>query len=220
MALCDAPLFSKKQQEFARREQDILNAALNLFDGPLWEQVTVEQISKKAEIGKGTVYKHFSCKEEIYANLALAFTDDLFSAFEKVDKSTEVWNVLKSIIRISFDMFLSNPARARVSYYCKREDFRKRLTPELKQKFEQLDERFETYFGALLQKGIDSGQFPNKPVEHLIMGLEATFDGAISMVWNGDVGYQHADDQEAYVAIISEYMMAGLVGLKGEASVA
>ena len=46
-----------------------------------------------------------------------------------------------------------------------------------------------------------------------MMGLEATFDCAISMIWNGGANFQDADDQETYVNIISEYMLAGLVGL-------
>lgn len=205
---------SKKQIEFARREQEILKAALSLFEGPHWEQVTVEQISKKAEIGKGTVYKHFTCKEEIYAYITLDLMADLFAAFEEAAQEKNVLEALKNVIRAAFDCFLSNPAKARVSFYCKREDFRDRLNQELKAKFESLDQRLEQFMSNILQSGIDNQLIPARPVEHLIMGLEATFDGAISMIWNGDISYQHADDQEAYVNIISEYMLAGLVGLK------
>jgi len=213
MPFCGASGKTKKQEEFAKREQEILNAALSLFEGPHWEQVTVEQISRKAEIGKGTVYKHFASKEEIYAYITIAFTEQLMNEFERVVDSAQVLESLKNIIRVAFDLFLANPAQARVSYYCKREDYRYRLTEELKRKFEALDELFECFIGELLQAGINSGFIPNNPVEHLMMGLSATFDGAITMVWNGDSSYQHADDLDDYVNIISGYMMAGLLGL-------
>jgi len=213
MPTCGAASISKKQAEFARREQEILEAALSLFEGPHWEQVTVEQISKKAEIGKGTVYKHFASKEEIYAYITLAFTEHLFELFEQVIHHEEVLENLKQVIRVAFDVFLGNPAQARVSFYCKREDYRNRLNNELREKFEASDLRVQTFMETILQPGIDKGLFVDKPVEHLVMGLEATFDGAISMIWNSDVSYQHADDQETYVDIISEYMLAGLVGL-------
>jgi len=204
---------SRKQREFARREQEILNAAISLFEGPHWETVTVEQISKKAEIGKGTVYKHFTCKEDIYANITTAFMGRILNSYSDSQDHPEVIDSIKDIISISFDLFLNNPAEARVSFYCKRADFRERLTPELRSRFEELDEQFESYVGQILQSGIQKGLFPNKPVEHLMMGLEATFDGAISMIWNGDINCQHDTDQETYVNIISEYMIAGLVGL-------
>ena len=214
MSASNAQFVTKKQAEFARREQEILKAALSLFEGPHWEQVTVEQISKKAEIGKGTVYKHFASKEEIYAYITLAFTEKLFATFEEATNQNSVLDCLKDIIRIAFDTFLANPAQARVSFYCKREDYRDRLNKELREKFEALDTRFDSFIGSILQSGINQGIIPKKPVEHLMMGLEATFDGAISMIWNTDMGYQHARDLDDYVNIISEYMLAGLVGLK------
>jgi AcrR family transcriptional regulator len=214
MPIIGSEKISRKQREFERREQEILDAAISLFDGAHWEQVTVEQISKKAEIGKGTVYKHFSCKEEIYAHITIIFTRRILESFRRASEQAKVIDKLKEIIRIAFVMFLENPAEARVSFYCKREDFRERLNDNLRNKFEELDNQFENFVGTVLQSGIDKGLFPDRPVEHLMMGLEATFDGAISMIWNGDISCHHAEDQEAYVDIISEYMLSGLVGIK------
>lgn len=203
---------SQKQFEFECRQQTILDSALSLFDGPHWEQVTVEQISKRAEIGKGTVYKHFRCKEEIYAYISIAFTKRILEAYHPVVRQKQVLDKLKEIIRISFELFLSNPKEARIAFYCKREDFRERLTPELQKAFGDLDAEFEEFIGAILQSGIAQGIFPNKPVEHLMMGVEATFDGAISMIWNGEIKRYYGDCLETYIDIISEFMLAGLSG--------
>lgn len=212
---------SRKQLEFAKREREILKAAISLFEGPRWETVTVEQISKKAEIGKGTVYKHFTCKEEIYANIATDFSKRILGAYDVIDFAPQadtqvVLDSIQQLIRISFDLFLSNPVEAKMSFYCKRADFRERLTSELRQKFEALDTQFETYIGAILQKGIEMGLFPNMPVDHLMMGLEATFDGAVGMIWNGDINCLSVTDQETYVKIVSDFMIAGLIGLKNK----
>lgn len=212
---------SRKQVEFAKREREILQAAISLFEGPRWETVTVEQISKKAEIGKGTVYKHFTCKEEIYANIATDFSKRILGAYDVIHfepglDEKAVIDSIQQLIRISFDLFLNNPVEAKMSFYCKRADFRERLTDDIRKQFEALDEQFETYIGAILQKGIEMGLFPAMPIEHLMMGLEATFDGAIGMIWNGDINCQSVTDQETYVKIISEFMIAGLVGLKNK----
>ena len=212
---------SRKQIEFAKREREILKAAISLFEGPRWETVTVEQISKKAEIGKGTVYKHFTCKEEIYANIATDFSKQLLGAYGVINFGSQlnekaIIDSIQKLIRISFDLFLNNPVEAKMSFYCKRADFRERLTDDIRQQFEELDTQFETYIGAILQKGIEMGLFPAMPVEHLMMGLEATFDGAIGMIWNGDINCLSVTDQETYVNIISEFMVAGLIGLKNK----
>ena len=212
---------SRKQIEFDKREREILKAAISLFEGPRWETVTVEQISKKAAIGKGTVYKHFTCKEEIYANIATDFSKRILNAYGVIEFGSQlnekaVIDSIQKLIRISFDLFLNNPVEAKMSFYCKRADFRERLTDDIRQQFEVLDKEFEIYIGAILQRGIEMGLFPAMPVEHLMMGLEATFDGAIGMIWNGDINCLSVTDQETYVNIISEFMIAGLIGLKNK----
>lgn len=214
-------VLSRKQLEFAKREREILNAAISLFVGPRWETVTVEQISKKAEIGKGTVYKHFTCKEEIYANIAADFYKQLLGAYEVAELAPQtdkqaVLGSIQQLIRITFSRFLNNPVEAKLSLYCKRADFRERLADDLKQQFETLDAQFEAYIGAILHKGIEMELFPNMPVENLMVGIEATFDGAIGMIWNGDINCLSITDQETFVTIVSDFMIAGLIGLKNK----
>lgn len=204
---------SRKQIEFAKREQEILKAAISLFENPHWETVTVEQISKKAEIGKGTVYKHFTCKEEIYARISILFSNRILASYEALPEQSETIDAIREIIRVSFAQFLDNPAEARVSFYCKRFDFRERLSVDYQQEFNQLDELFVSYIGSILEQGIQKGLFPNIPIEQLTMGLEATFDGAISTIWNGGLNCLEDTDLETYINLISEYMVAGLVGL-------
>ena len=58
-----------KAREFQRREDELLQAALEVSNCDDWQTVTIEQIAQKAEIGKGTVYKHFAAKGDMYARL-------------------------------------------------------------------------------------------------------------------------------------------------------
>ena len=66
-------IIDRKQREFERREEDILDAALLLFSQPNWESVSIEKVAKQAQIGKGTVYKHFESKDELLFKLMLRF---------------------------------------------------------------------------------------------------------------------------------------------------
>ncbi len=210
---------TRKQIEFAKREEEILKAAISLFEGPHWETVTVEQISKKAEIGKGTVYKHFASKEELYARITILFWHRILAAYDELPPQGELIDYIRQMIRTSFELFLNNPAEARVSFYCKHADYRERLNDDIRAEFEALEKSFESYIGSMLEPGIKSGLFPDMPIEHLMMALEATFDGAIGAIWNGDM---HACDPDIalddYINIISEYMVAGLVGLAKQSS--
>ena len=175
---------TRKEREFDRREQEILGAALLLFESPNWEQVTVDQIAKKAEIGKGTVYKHFSTKDEIYACIAIEFHERMLAEFKTISHDLPVDQMMKEVIRRSFDISLSSPAQARVSFYCKRVDYVERLNEIYQTKFERIETQFEQFIGGILDAGIQQGIIPKRPHGHLVIGLEATFDGAMSMIWN------------------------------------
>lgn len=202
---------TRKEREFARREQDILAAAIDLFSGPDWESVTVEQIAKQAEIGKGTVYKHFASKEEIYARVTLEFSSRILQAFRDINQQQSVDQIMREILRIAFSLYLASPAHARVAHYCKRRDFRERLTDALKNDFENMDQAFELLVAQILENGMEQGVIPRRPMEHLFIGLEATFDGAMSMIWNGEVDYVCEMKQEDFVNVICEYMLAGIM---------
>lgn len=205
---------TRKERDFARREQEILQAALSLFDSPNWEQVTVDQIAKQAEIGKGTVYKHFSTKDEIYACIALEFHERLLAQFRMIDHEQPVDQVMREVIRQSFEMYLACQAHARVSFYCKRADYIERLSELYQEKFEQIEKSFEAFINRILDVGIEQGIIPKRPYQHLIIGLEATFDGAMSMIWNTDISCHSQLEQDEFVTVVSEYMVAGLMGLR------
>ena len=63
----------QRSQEFRLREEGILKVALELLLEYGDEKVTVELIAEKVGIGKGTIYKHFHSKAEIYLRLMVDY---------------------------------------------------------------------------------------------------------------------------------------------------
>lgn len=58
-------MVSRRDREKEFKKQLIAEAALQLFSGSSYEAVTVEDIARQAEFGKGTLYLYFANKEEI-----------------------------------------------------------------------------------------------------------------------------------------------------------
>src|SRR3546814_4233483 len=75
----------RKVREFRRREQEILDTALKLFLDQGEDSVTVEMIADAVGIGKGTIYKHFKSKAEIYLRLMLDYERDLNELLHSAD---------------------------------------------------------------------------------------------------------------------------------------
>src|SRR5690606_39464201 len=81
--MADLEKATRKAQEFRQREQQILDTALALFLEQGEDRVTVEMIADRVGIGKGTIYKHFETKNEIYLLLMIRYEEDLAERSEE-----------------------------------------------------------------------------------------------------------------------------------------
>ena len=206
---------SRKEREFARRERDILDAAISLFNSPDWRQVTVAEIAKKADVGKGTVYKHFESKEEIYAHIAYEFQSQMTNILRNLDSSQPFDSVMRSLIRQSFDLFIRFPAQARVYMHHKHSEISEQLSPECRISCiaSKNQQEHEELIFSIIECGIEQGAIPERPVRHIMVGMSATFDGVLNMIWDGNVAEDFELSQEELVTLITQYMVSGIKGL-------
>jgi AcrR family transcriptional regulator len=61
----------RREQERARRRNDILMSARAVFAQDGFHRATVDRIAQRAEVAKGTIYLYFETKEAILADLVL-----------------------------------------------------------------------------------------------------------------------------------------------------
>lgn len=201
-------LQTRKEREFRRREQDILNAALALFNRDDWQSVTVEQIAREAEIGKGTVYKHFDSKDEIYARLTLDFLQGLHDRVGRLDTGLPVFEYLRTVIREIWDYHMERRDYRRVVLYCRRDDFRRCVKPQTYQRFLDWDRNFDELIRPVLERGIAQGLLPRKPLPALTFGAAAACNGAILMAWTEcPMGLE----PEQVLEELTQFVLAGLV---------
>jgi AcrR family transcriptional regulator len=201
-------VLERKEREFLRREGEILGAALELFSTVDWQSVTVEQIAERAEIGKGTVYKHFASKDEIYARLAGEFQRRSLERLERIDRSLPVLHRLRKIITIFWEQHMNGNEYQHLVQYCEREDFRKSLSAEVQAELAQLDARFQAAIDTVLQDGIDQGILPNKPREALVFGPIAALNGATRMA--GTCMPPQAPPEQ-YLNELTNFILAGML---------
>ena len=62
---------SRKEREYLRHRQEILQAALKLFSEKGFHNVSMHEIAEKSEFAVGTLYKFFSNKEDLYRALMI-----------------------------------------------------------------------------------------------------------------------------------------------------
>ena len=78
----------RKARDFKRREEEILAAAYELLTDLEPIQMTMEMIAEKAEIGRGTIYKHFKSKDDIYVHLILRRREQYIVKLNEIAKDS------------------------------------------------------------------------------------------------------------------------------------
>ncbi|MBV1886740.1 MAG: TetR/AcrR family transcriptional regulator, partial [Parvibaculaceae bacterium] len=189
----------RRLREFARREDEILRAALSLFDGDDWEQVTIDKIAAKAEIGKGTVYKHFVSKDEIYARLAIHLDQVLLTTLLDIDETLPVLEQLKVFITHYWSQTDLDTAARNLAQFCNREAFRNRLSIVTRAEWGGIEHSIRTQFIQILQRGMSEEVFRALPEDLLLQGPFATLHGAVHLSWRNGAGHGRPERLEELI---------------------
>ncbi|VAW57635.1 hypothetical protein MNBD_GAMMA07-1391 [hydrothermal vent metagenome] len=75
------PPMTRKQKELFAREQLILDTAQDIMHHQGMQSLTMERIAAEIEYSKGTIYSHFSSKEEIISAISCRCMDQIFEMF-------------------------------------------------------------------------------------------------------------------------------------------
>lgn len=198
----------RKEREFLRREQEILDAARALFGTDRWQSVTVEEIAERAEIGKGTVYKHFASKDEIYAKLVAEFQERTLARLEAIDARLPVMTRLREIIRIIWEQHRDAVDYQPLLQYCQREGFRHTLPGPAQEELVAQKARFDGAIFRVLEDGIREGILPAKSPQALVLGPTAALTGATRMICEC---IQQEQEPGQFLEEITNFILAGML---------
>jgi len=205
----------RRQREFLRREEEILDAALCLCASRDFESVRVDQIAERSDVGKGTVYKHFSSKDELLFRLYMRFYRGLLKEMrERVNgRAVDPIEQLRFIFRYAFEYHVKHRDYRYVVEYVERNDFKERAEASWREDFLSLDRAFLEWFGPIIEAGMQRGEFPERRLEDVLTGLRACFNGALHMLWATDDWCVICDpDSGKIITSVTNFMMMGITG--------
>ena len=137
--MVDSSMTRKQQERFAR-DQLILSVANELFADQGYHQTSMQHIANKAGYSKGTIYQHYTCKEDVLAKLYLLCGAQLQSLIHSIVTSD---SSLRLKIILIASVFLNNaknlPAISSHVPLIKSVDFSSKLSEEHQQQITKLD---------------------------------------------------------------------------------
>ncbi|MEU5398334.1 TetR/AcrR family transcriptional regulator [Streptomyces sp. NPDC005963] len=104
----------------ARRREDLLDAALELFSAQGYQDTSIEQICKHAYVGTKSFYEVFTGKEALYLALldriVKDVTERLTTALEALGDNQDEGEAARALIRHFADAFVDDVRVARVTF--------------------------------------------------------------------------------------------------------
>ncbi len=159
----------------ARRRQDLVHAAIEIFAQQGYQRTEVQQIADAAGVAKGTVYRYFPSKQALFLAAAdysmQCLTDAVDQAVEGVDDPIAR---LRTAAHAVADYFQRYPERIELLAQ-ERAEFRGEIPPTHLIYRERRRERFE----ATIRRAMDQGCLPRVQVRALANALYYLLFGAI-----------------------------------------
>ena len=184
----------RRARELERREQSLLDAAVALLDRDDWQTVTVEAIAERAEYAKGTVYRHFASKDDLYARLAADWTAGTCDALEALDADRPFEAVLYDLVAVAWRRATADRVHARLLARIRQPGFRRGLSPEARGHLDDADARLLGLFAGTIDWGVAEGAIPHAPLAPRLFIVAALLAGAAGLA------DQAVDDPERRVA--------------------
>lgn len=184
------------------RSNKILECAIQIFPREGFAATDVQQIADAAGVGKGTIYRHYGNKEQLFLAAAKYVREQMLDEAEaQANRETEPFARLRSGIRAVIDYFRRQPEVVELLIQ-ERANFRDK-TPTF---FDDSDQRNE-YWVALIQELIELGIVRKLPVNEIQATLSRFVFGAMFVNYLGGPSASKKADEEVMFDILSHGFM-------------
>ena len=142
-----------------KRKNQILDAAISIFAKEGFDRANTEEIAKLARLGKGTIYRYFKNKEELFLSVVDRGLDELrIAILIEVNKVEDPVRKIENAVRAYLAFFEENDELVRILIH-EQSSFGKRITERYFEHYygnvDRIEKIFEAAVGAGLLKEMD-----------------------------------------------------------------
>lgn len=171
----------RRVREFRAREQEILDISLTLFLSQGESSVTVEMIADAVGIAKGTIYKHFKSKYEIYLRLMIDYEQELANRFLQ----PEVGQDKNTLYRAYFEFRMKDPERYLLFDQLEARLVHLGVLPDMLEELYSIRSTNLERLSLLIQKRIDDDVLEDVPPSFHLGAAWALVHGAVALHQSG-----------------------------------
>ncbi len=163
------------QALYARRQEQILGVAVQLFAEQGYSNADTQQLAERLGVGKGTLYRYFDCKRELFlAAVDRVMRQLLATVLDAMAPVTDPLESLRMGIVAFLEFFAANPAFVELLIQ-ERALFKDRPKPTFQEHREANRERWRPLYQSL----IDAGRMRKIPTDRCMNVVGNQLYGAI-----------------------------------------
>lgn len=188
-----------------QKRERILIAATEVFANVGYNGADVQEIADRSEVGKGTIYRYFLSKENLFWECGVRVFHLLEAAIERsVEEGVGPLERLERVVIASGEIFYNHPDFVSIVMQTR---FAKKRIPEKLEKY--LQHKFFTPILALFQDAIDQGLIPpGNPLDYNISVMDA--------IWGVTVFHRVGDDTQTLTDRLKFTLRIILDGLRSK----
>ncbi|MBX7057127.1 MAG: TetR/AcrR family transcriptional regulator [Leptospirales bacterium] len=180
----------RKEREKQERRRAILDNARQLIQEKPYEDITMEDLARRLELSRATLYLYFRNKNEIYATMLAEGLRELEAGYQRVLSSaiSDPMDRLKGFALVFFDFYTRNH-----SYFdlivTKRSELLKDVAEDTLTEFEKAGQSVIQPLVNVYQEGVLSGRFPAHPPDKMAWMLRAVAIGFAVGIREGKIKF-------------------------------
>ena len=155
------------------RRAQILEAALECFATRGYHRATMDDLARASGLSKGSLYWHFSSKEEVFLALFDRFVQGIFDAWSQLEtEGRSSLEVVRALGEISMERLASGalPLGAWAEFL---------LQPKVRERYAAILRQSRDLLAVLVRQGIERGEIRDLDPEGIAVALTAAMEGTL-----------------------------------------
>jgi AcrR family transcriptional regulator len=187
----------RKKREFEEREQLLVKIADDILSTQGELALTMDKLVAYSEYSKGTVYNHFSCKEDLLSAIYYEKFKILFRLFKKVAAMPLPSRERELGLHVAHSLFdhryFQESARLMAP---NTSGMQEKVSPHRRVMLQELQQKFQKVLLDLIQEGIDEGdlRLPSGLTADMVaVANQALSFGMMTVMYGSCTGPDHQD---------------------------
>ena len=194
---------SRKEREYRRHRQEILQAALKLFSEKGFHNVSMNEIAQKAEFAVGTMYKFFENKEDLYKALVLEQADKFHNALSRaIEEPVNEIEKIRNYVKTKGEVFSANISVIRL-YYAETRGASFNVKAGLDSEIQERYSHFLEMLASVFASGMEKKRFKKiADPYHLAMALDSLTNAFLFLWLEAPDRHRYPEDPDVILDIL------------------